>query len=198
MLKDKPIIPFVIACVLVFIVFASAISIYFFPNKTGPAPKPIPLPSSFEKNYNNFNYLIPGKSTYEDVVKLNGAPYSSKEEGGKTILLYRTPNSTYDNTVVLENNVVEYAIEYVYSSYRGLYSDYLKKLGNPDLSLYLDNPDQPSWFVFLSKGVAIESSNDEITRIVYFIPQSKEQFMNGVGKLLNLKDTPPAIQGEPL
>ena len=172
----------------------------FLYNSQSSRPKPLPTTLTFEENYNNFNFILPGKSNYDEVIKLNGKPYSTSEEGGKLTMLFKTPNSTLDNVVVMENGIVKYAIEYVYSSYRGFYSDFLKKYGGPDLSLYLsnqENPD-PTWFVFLKHGVAVESTNNEIVRIAYFVPQGKEGFMGEIGAFLELSDSPPEIFDEDL
>ena len=186
---------------VLFLVAASLIAVFvillglFLYNSQSPTPKPLPVTQDFNKNYNNFNFIEPGKGKYDDVVKLNGKPQATNQEGAKLTLYYKTPNSTFDNIVVLENGVVKYAIEYVFSSYRGFYDEYLEKYGGPDISLYLDDQEDlnPTWFVFLKHGLAVESSNNEITRIAYFIPQTKEKFMEEIGVFLGLSETPPEI-----
>lgn len=158
-------------------------------------PTPIPLPSGYEENYSNMNYLRPGKSTIDETIKVNGQPKTTSSFGSKTTLAYNTPNSSYENIAVFENGILQYALEYVYSSYRGFLSDYIKTYGSP-VVLYSEAQDRFDWYLFLDKGIGIESSNNDITRVLYFIPQDKNTFLSGVGKDLGIVENPPEEQGE--
>lgn len=159
-------------------------------------PPVIPVPTDVKKDYSRIIYLTPGKSTYDDVLKTLGSPVSETNVGGKRVLNYPTPNTSFENVVVLQDNIESFAVEHVYSSYRGVYSDYTKKLGQPDLHLYSKTEEGFDWYIFLNKGLGIESSNNEITRIVYFVPQDKSSFMGSVGGFLGLLQAPPEPQGE--
>lgn len=152
-------------------------------------PTPIPLPSGYDQNYSNMNYLKPGESTIEDTIKINGIPKARSSFGENTELIYETPNSSYTNTAVFKNNVLQYAVEHVFSSYRGFLSDYLKTYGTP-LLLYSKNEEGFDWYVFLEHGVGIESSNDEITKILYFVPQDKNSFLETVGSEVGISEEP--------
>src|SRR3989338_2953943 len=160
------------------------------------APTPIPIPSDFDKNYSNFNYLSPGKSTYNDVVSINGKPKTSSAFGKKTKLTYLTPNQDYENLVVLDNNTVTYAYEYVFSTYRGVLSEYLKTYGN-QLKLYSKDPDGFDWYIFLGSGIGVEAADNLVTRVLYFIPQDKNSFMTNIAKDVGLSETPIEEIGEP-
>lgn len=171
---------------------------FFFPlnRKDQKKPPVIPVPSDFKKDYSKINLLEPGKSTHEDVLRLLGTPVSQGEYKNKTVLYYPTPNLSFKNTVVVEKNIVSFAVEHAYRGLRGNYSTYTTKYGHPELNLYPEIEGGYDWFIFLKNGVGIESSNNEVTRIVYFIPQDKTSFINNIAGFLSLSQTPPEPQGE--
>lgn len=161
--------------------------------------KPLPVSSDFSKSYSKFNYLKPGKSTYEDVVKLNGYPLSASTFGEKTYLYYPTPSKNDRNVILLSNKIVVYALENVYGDYRGKYLDYVGTYVTPSLTLYTsDSVNGLNWYVFLDKGIAIESNQIDITKILYFIAQDKNSFITSVATDLGLSETAPINQGEVL
>lgn len=167
-----------------------------FNNKPQAKPSVVAIPSDFKKDYSRIIYLVPGKSTYNDTLQLLGSPISETSDKNKTVLAYSTPNPDFKNVVVLENGVVNFATEYVYSTYRGTYPNYIKKYGQPDLNLYSKVGEGYDWFIFLKKGIGVESSNNEITRIVYFVPQDKNSFINNIASFLSLLQIRPEPQGE--
>ena len=178
---------------LIFLVLIFVIALFLFmsgsksnqkkqPANTGP----IPVPSDFNVDYSHLNKLIPGKSTLEEVEGINGLPSSASTFGNNTILYYLTPSSQYKNTVAIENGKVKYAIENVFGEYRGTYDSYVKAYGQPDLHLYNSDGSYFDWFVFLKFGIGVENSAGGITRILYFVPQSKDDFMNGLAKDVGL------------
>lgn len=160
------------------------------PMGTQVLPTPVPLPSDYDKNYSNMNYLKPGKSTIGETIKINGRPKTKSSFGSKVTLAYATPNSSHLNTVVFKNNILQHAIEYVYSSYRGHLSDYIKTYGTPG-RLFSNEEDGLDWHLFFENGIGIESSNNDITRVLYFIPQDKKSFLETVGKELEITEAPP-------
>lgn len=171
---------------------------FFFPTNRKPQAKPpvVPVPSDFKRDYSRIIYLIPGKSTREDVLKMLGSPVSETIDKKRTVFNYPTPNSSFVNIVVLENGVVSFAVEYVFSTYRGVYSDYATKYGQPELNLYSSDGVGPDWFIFLKKGIGVGSSNNEINRVVYFVPQDKNSFVNNIASFLNLSQIRTEPQGE--
>lgn len=152
---------------------------------------PIPVPSDFTRDYSRFNKIKPGKSNLNDVKTINGAPFSTSVFGNTTTLRYATPSRGAQNTVVLENGVVKYAIENVFGDYRGTYRDYVQAHGQPDLHLFNSSGDLFEWFVFLRLGVGIENSAGGITKIIYFIPQSKENFIEDIANELGASENLP-------
>ncbi len=135
----------------------------------------------------DFEKLKPGEASREDVVKLKGEPVSIEEDGNRTNLLYNTRSEDYKNSITIENDKVKYSVENVFDSSRGKLSDYKKKYGEPDLKMYDPYDEVISYYIFLDGGVGISSFNDEdIVKIIYFSPQSREEFLKNVAKPLEL------------
>lgn len=191
MSKFKKGLVILLILIFVFALFLLISGLKNSPRKQPANTGPIPVPSDFNVDYSHLNKLIPGKSTREDVEKINGLPSSASTFGNNTILYYPTPSSQYKNTVAIENGKVKYAIENVFGEYRRTYESYVKAYGQPDLHLYNSNGDYFEWFIFLRFGVGVENSAGGITRILYFVPQSKDDFMNGLAKDVGLSLDPP-------
>ncbi|MBP9716873.1 MAG: hypothetical protein KBD51_02915 [Candidatus Levybacteria bacterium] len=149
--------------------------------------------NNLEKDYSRLDEITPGKTTLEDVKEINGEPKTVTNEGRKTYLSYKTPSEAFENIVVVENNRVIYVKENVFGSYRGTVGDFQSKNGDPDLLLFGETY---GWSVYLNKGVAIEHDSKDIGTILYFVPQSKESFMNSLAKELKLTET-PIVEDEP-
>jgi hypothetical protein len=149
-------------------------------------PNATPLPSDFNLNYNSFNQLTPGKSTLSDVEKINGAAISSSKNGNETLLYYQTPSTDYKNTVVLKNGLLYYSLENVFNSSRGSYSDYISSYGQPDLTLYNSDSSLFQWYIFLKQGIGVEVSGNDVLQILYFAPESKNDFIKGIAVELKL------------
>jgi hypothetical protein len=162
-----------------------------------PLPTPIPLPTGYEQNYSNLNLLKPGESTVEDVIAANGEPKSRSSSGDRVTLTFETPNSSHQNIAVFNNGILLYAVEYVYADYRGNLSDYIKTYGTPE-KMYSEPEEGFDWFIFLDNGVGVESSNDFITRIVYFVPQDRISFLQTIGEDLEIIESAPEPHEEEL
>lgn len=178
----------VIIFVLIAVFFSVVIAIFIFnsPEKKGGQLSTLSN-NNLEKDYSNLDEVKPGKTTLEEVKKINGEPKSVKNEGGKTYLTYKTPSEAFENLVVIENNRVSYTKENVFGTYRGNVSDFKAENGEPDLLLFSEDF---GWSVYLNKGIAIQHDAQDIGAIVYFIPQSKENFMNTIAKDLALTEKP--------
>ena len=158
------------------------------PGETSP-PTATPFPANLEEDYSRLNEIIPGKSTLNDVIKINGKPYSTSRFGDKTYLYYKTPLESFTNMVLVENDAVVYSNENVFGSYRGNVSDYSSKYGLPDITLF-EKGDSYSWYVYLNEGIAIENDGKDVGAILYFIPQDKDSFMQKIARELNLVSDP--------
>ncbi len=194
-LREKDLIlTFVLVGGFVIVVFVLVVLISIKENASSPSPEedlsltatPSPaLFASLEEDYSRLNKVIPGKSTLNDVIKINGKPYSVSTFGDKTYLYYKTPLESFTNTVLVENDAVVYSNENVFGSYRGNVSDYSSKYGLPDITLF-EKGDSYSWYVYLNEGIAIENDGKDVGTILYFIPQDKDSFMQTIARELNL------------
>ena len=184
---------------ILFVIFSLILFVIFSYKNRGEKPvlpTPIPIPTDFNIDYSKINLLQPGKSSFNDVIKTVGHPYSSSSFGTKRVLYYQTPSLDFKNMVILEKDVVVYALEYVFGNYRGNYNSYVYSYGQPSLSLY-DPKSYFNWYIFLKSGIGIESSNNEVTAVLYFIPQSESGFLSSVAKDLGLLKESPE-KDEPL
>ncbi len=148
------------------------------------------FPSNTTKDYSNIRYLTPGKSTLLDIKKINGEPLRTKIIGNEEYLYYRAPFGNL-NPVLIKNNILVYASEYVFGSYRGKYSDFINAYGDPDKVFY-DNYGF-SWSVFYKRGLAVQRSSNEIARIIYFVPNNITLFYETVVKDFELSENPKGL-----
>lgn len=136
---------------------------------------------------NDFQSLTPGKATLEDVKRLKGKPISTKKQGEQTYLYYPTHSEDYKNSVVVEKDRVKFSLENVFDSSKGFLNDYKKRFGDPDFTIYDSEDDVVVWNIFLKGGVGIASFGEgEIAKILYFEPQSKDEFLENVAASLGL------------
>jgi hypothetical protein len=174
--------------VLVFLFLAYLFFVFVNP-KTGSyvfKHQPIPTPTNIEAQYSNLNQLIPGKSTLEDIDNVAGIPVTLQKTENKVVLYYNTPVKEVKNKVLVKNGVVYFILENVFGNYRGTYDEYVNSFGQPDFILYENTGLFYPWYVFLQRGVMVQSANNIITKIVYFIPQSENDFFNNIAPELNL------------
>lgn len=185
-----------IAIALLIIVFSALVWIAFVPKqpKNPQVNSSSQISGQFDKDYSRLNKIVPGKSTLDDVEKINGLPAKISIVGDKTYLYYSTPSKDITNKVLVRYGVVVYALENVFSLYRGKYSDYVTKFGNPELNLYSGSAEDYPWYVFLKNGVAIQSSNNYVVTIVYFAPQNETNFMHNIASELGLTKSQPSTQ----
>lgn len=157
----------------------------------GGKPTPIPVPTNFNIDYSRLYLLTPGKSTLNDVIKIAGSPLSEQTVGDKIHLFYQTPSADYSNIVYLKNGVVVYVLENIFGNYRGFFENYRKKYGDPDFVAYR-NGDEFPWYIFLNKGLGVQSSAGLVTALLHFYPQSEAGFFNNIGLDLGFSKNLPA------
>ena len=195
-LNKKKII-FLIFSVFLIMVYLVFTVLLFRNTQTSDIPtRSKPLPKTLEEEYSNLNKLIPGKNTVNDVIKTNGYPQDTLSENGKTYLYYNTPFEELNNVVLIENNVVTYAHEWIFGNQRGTYDKNSSPLGPPGLILYSEDAFDLPWFAFPEKGTMIRVSDVVITEAVYFVPQDKESFLKSV-VVSDLEISEKIPEGEP-
>lgn len=162
-------------------------------NQPGVSPTPFPVPSDASKDYSNLNKLIPGKSTREDVEKINGSPTNVSVFGDRTYLYYRTPLNRFLNTVLIINNKVVYSYENVFGVYRGTLSNFINSYGQAPLKMY--TRDEPyTWSIYPDKGIGVESDGSgDILVVIYFVPTTKESFIKNLAPELKLLTEQPPV-----
>lgn len=171
---------------LIILVFITAVIFLQKPNQqiSTTQNKTTIAPRDFTKDYSSLNKLFPGKSTKDNVLKVNGTPLSTTVNGDETTLYYPTPSKEFQNIVVLKNNVEFYSIENIFDSYRGTYIDFQNAYGAPDLTLYNTDKGPYLWQIFLSQGLGVETNNKDIMKILYFVPQKEDEFLSTIAKKL--------------
>ncbi len=186
--------------VFLMIVIISIKEVVLSPSDPGVSPSPTvttkpssATPANLEEDYSRLNRVVPGKSTLNDLLRINGKPQSVSTKNDKTYLYYKTPLEGFQNLVSLKDNKVDYVIENVFGSYRGDVASFKTKYGDPDLILYDNNTLYP-WFIYLKGGVAIENDKRDIGRIMYFVPKDKNNFMTTIAKELKMLENPPDVE----
>ncbi|MBI2621387.1 MAG: hypothetical protein HYW63_01920 [Candidatus Levybacteria bacterium] len=127
-----------------------------------------------EEDYSQLKDIELGISTENDVQKINGKPYKVVKESGKTYFYYATPLEEVKNKVIFKNNRAIFAQEHIFENYRGY-----------------------PWYVYLDDGVMIQSTNDLITGLVYFLPQDRKSFFDRIAPELNLSEDNLENTGSP-
>lgn len=163
---------FFLAILLVFAI------IYLAGKPSVPPEQAFPAPTVVQLKDSAYNKFVPGKSTYSEVIKALGTPYSTKKIGNKTYILYSTGYPSAPNQFVFVNDVLLYDIENFFEDYKKPVSYYTGRYGNPEATLYDKNDESLEWLIFPKQGIALavfvfESS---IVKILYFEPQTLQQF----------------------
>lgn len=122
----------------------------------------------------DFSKIFPGKSTKDDVIKINGLPSRAETKNGRGYFYYNTKSSDLKDVVVFENGFELYALEHV-ASEQEISLDAIKALGK--YKTYYSSYSPFIWYVFLNRGVAVETDEKEILKILYFVPQQEPEFL---------------------
>lgn len=159
-------------------------------NQKVQSPNLMSFPRETREDYNNFNKLLPGSSTIGDLKKVNGDPIRSQKIQDKEFLYYPAPFGN-ENPVLVKNEIVIYTSEYIFGDYRGDFAKYKNAFQDPDKILY----DQRglAWKVFFKEGLAILESANEISRIIYFVPNNVSLFYETVFKDFSFSENPVGI-----
>ncbi len=153
---------------------------------------PFPVSSDTSIDYSNLNKLVPGKSTLEEVRKLNGPPETTSFSGKDTVLYYPTPLERFKNEVVLRNNVVYYVSENIFGNYRGSFSSFQNAYGSSFLKMYKKG-EPYVWYIYPTKGIGAESDGTDLLVIIHFPPLSENDFIKNIAPGLSLLTEPPPI-----
>lgn len=145
----------------------------------------------FRSSY-DFQKLTPGVSTTKDIEKTAGAPESTENINGKTKLNYSTKSLDYKDIAVTENDKLIFSVENIFDDSLGTLTTYKNRFGDPDFVLFDHEDEVLRWNIFLKGGVGIAAFDEEgIARILYFKPQTSDEFMKNIAPQVGLlKDQP--------
>lgn len=152
------------------------------------SPKDVPPPEKLTKKA-EFSVLIPGQTKREEVFKKTGEPSFVETKNGRTYLYYETQNSSFRDLVVLENGVELYALENIFSDSELTLESATKSFGNYETRYSEAGPFL--WYVFLQRGIAIETDEKDILKVLYFVPMTDEEFLAFFGEELGIIKEPP-------
>lgn len=156
-------------------------SLFLSKEKEGPTPA-VPRGA-------NFSNLPPGKTTPSEVIRINGQPSSVDMKNGKTYFYYNTQFADLKDLIVFKNDIELYAVENIFEDTELSLEAVLKSFGNYET--YYSETDPFFWYVFFEKGVAVQTGGKSILKVIYFIPQSENEFLNSVARDVGLsKETP--------
>lgn len=174
-MKTKLIIAFILIVVILL-----GLSLFLGKDQNGP---------SQERRDISFSVFVPGKSTKDEVLKKAGAPALVETHGTKTSFYYGTGNPSLRDVVVFQNNILLYAVENVFSDDELSLESVLSSYG--EYKTYDSEGTPFLFYAFLERGIAIEAGKNSITRILYFIPQEEETFLESIGNELGISKEEP-------
>lgn len=170
---------------IIFLAVATALLLLvLFLNRGGEPP-----PAQKAAKQENLSQLIPGQTKREDIFKKTGEPSFVETRNGRTYFYYDTQNSSFRDVVVLQGGVEIYALENVFSEDSLSLESLIKSFG--EYQTYYSETDPFLWYAFLTRGVALETDERDVLKVLYFIPQSEEEFLVLFGEELGIIKEPP-------
>jgi hypothetical protein len=172
-----------IIIIVVWFLLAAGKSKNIAPNQNVPTPTLVQLKDS------KYVKFTPGKTTYEEVIKALGTPSLVQKKNNKTYIFYSTKYSSLPNQFTFSSNgILLYDIENFFGDYKRSPGYYIDKYGNPEAKWFQKDEDGVEWLIFPKNGVALSVFVFEnyIVKIVYFKPQTLQEFENTFLEELNL------------
>ena len=145
-------------------------------------PTPItPVPES--TSVANYQSILPGSTTFDNVNELLGFPLEINGGGEKTIAEYRSSNQYRNHTIVFENSVAVFIKEEVISSNEKTVNSIIKVYGIAPYTLYDQRPSSVfNLYVYPNNGIAYLGGDDgTILEVWYFKPTTIDDFVNRWG-----------------
>ena len=161
------------ASFFIFILFVAIAILIFLPEKKQEPTTTTPAEGA------QWQKLIPGKSTKEDLINILGDPIKSTEENGRDILEFKSTSSVINHKAYLENGTAIFLDEIVTLEDNVSLEELRKQYGVSNDILYGDDAYNGYYlFVYPDKGVAYlgNPSNDVVLEIWYFTPMTFEKF----------------------
>lgn len=179
--------------VIIFVVLIIAFSIYFGEKEIQQEaqmeePEETEFPSSSIKTSEN---LSAGESNLEDLDILGDPAETEQNEDGTETLIYGSTNDPQPTTVVVDNNEVLFIKKRPSLDDPNNLNQFINEHGSPEAEFFTEYVGFKA-YVFLQKGLSVTAGEGgSILELRYFIPTSKEEFLNTWGK--DFSETPPPI-----
>ncbi|MBI3985272.1 MAG: hypothetical protein HY344_05060 [Candidatus Levybacteria bacterium] len=143
-----------------------------------------------------FNQVIPGKTTGDELINQEGAPEESEIDRGLEKLLFFDRDELY-NYAWEKDGVVVVTKENLFENSKA--DDFITMFGNPNIKLYHMYSEDLMWYIFLPKGIGIQvsQSDNQVTGLVRFQPQSRESFIINVAPLVGMTTQKEDLIAEP-
>lgn len=152
-------------------------------------PPPIIVPTIIPQT--NWQKIIPGKTSKNDLEQILGKPLKTKNEDNITYSFYQSNSKNWPAEITISklNNTITFVKDYLPKT---KYTEFLQKFGNPELkNLYgLHSQNGFLTFVWPQNGIAVIANEnlDEVIEVWYFSQTTKDEFLATWGK--DLKTVP--------
>lgn len=139
--------------------------------------------------------IRPGITTSSDLQKIR-TPREVQEnpDGTSTYVFGEKTDPNPDEAVTKDDKVFFFKKRPTQKDFSNI-SQVVEKYKNPDFTLFSSIPDSIV-YVFLDEGLAVTADKDSgvVHELRYFVPTTKEDFIQGWGKdLLSTSPTPPPL-----
>lgn len=169
---NKEIVLFVGFCLLMFVAFVWVV--FWLLRSAQTAPE-------------RFKQIEPGRSTKQDVLESEGTPNISETDQDLGRLLYKSGEAYYFDNIWEKDGKVVLTQENVFSDFD--LTGYLRKYGTPEATFFDGNMEEARWYVYLTKGVALEANSARVFTLARFAPQTKEEFLKNIAPIIKARET---------
>lgn len=139
--------------------------------------------------------IKPGITTPSDLEKIRTPrEVQQNPDGASTYVFGQKTDPNPDEAVIENDKVVFFKKRPTQEDFSNI-SQVIEKYKNPDFILFSSIPDSIV-FIFLDEGLAVIADKDSgvIHELRYFVPTTKENFIQGWGKdFLSTSPTPPPL-----
>jgi hypothetical protein len=168
LINNKKFVLFVLASLALFVLYLLVVF-----RLTNTASQNMSQNSPFEK-------ITPGNTKEETVVENLGKPEYADTKLNNNGSYYQSAEKYVFNDVYSKGSVVVATKEIEPSPYP------VRDFGNPDFKLYNDYSSNLFWYIYLSRGVALQVGDGLVYAQVKFKPQDKNNFISKIAPLFNM------------
>ncbi len=145
------------------------------------APLPSPSPAISVPNFETWNDVQPGKTTFDELLQIKGGPLYLLQTGTTTTLFYPTSVSTRKTQVETANNQILFVKQLIFEDDPHSLRVLTEQFSTQPVILY--GPDVYSsifLYTYLEEGKAFlaREEDDIVYEVWYFPPSSLPEFLN--------------------